>query len=44
MLWYKSYEDGRIGLLISSSEVRYVNPLPEIRLPSPFISEEEKNE
>ena len=42
MLWYKSYEDGRIGRLISTSEVKYVNPLPEIHLPSPFISEEEK--
>jgi len=42
MLWYKSYEDGRIGRLISTSEVKYVNPLPEIRLPSPFIAEEEK--
>jgi len=42
MLWCKSYEDGRIGRLISTSEVKYVNPLPEIHLPSPFISEEEK--
>jgi len=36
MLWYKSYEDGRIGRLISFSEVKYVNPLPKVRLPSPF--------
>jgi len=42
MLWYKSYEDGRIGRLISSSEVKYVNPLPKVRLPSPFNSKEKK--
>jgi hypothetical protein len=42
MLWCKSYEDGRIGRLISTSEVKYVNPSPGMLLPSPFILEEEK--